>query len=279
MILVDGSAIAVDRGATGAQGLSSLWRITPQADGTPDPDPEPEPEPEPATGVTVDGTPAVGGEITLNGVGWKHPDGSGSTIGLKLDDGSVKRASDGTDVWATIEADDDGEFSVTFQLPDGTTEGEHGSTPAFTAGEHTLRFLSGSLKPGDQGRSVAVTIDVAEAGTEPEPEEPTDPDVTEPKPVKKKSKVNTSIKKKIKAKKRGKLKVVVKPGHANEKVVVAIDGKTWKNVKLTRKNAKKAVATVKLPKLKVGKHKVRVVFNGNAVAKKGTAVAKFRVVR
>ncbi|GAA5030723.1 hypothetical protein ACFQRL_11110 [Microbacterium fluvii] len=113
--------------------------------------------------VTIENaTVSLGGVLHVSGTGWCHPAtaGGGSVIGVKIDEGAYSRLS--TDVhsnktiWAVIEADDDdGTFSVDIALPDGTTAGANGSSPAFTQGSHTLRLLSGSLKAGDTVRTLA----------------------------------------------------------------------------------------------------------------------------
>lgn len=172
VIVAAGTAYAVDRAAGG----SKVWKITPQ-NSTPTPTPTPTPTTTPTTPaaaqVTIEGNPVIGGTITLKGTGWKHPDGTGSRVALKLDDGAIRKL-DGTDVWLVIDAAADGSFSVPFTLPDGTT-GAGGSNPAYATGAHVLRFLTGSLKPGDTGRSVKVDVTV---GAKPTPTPTTTPTST-----------------------------------------------------------------------------------------------------
>jgi hypothetical protein len=113
----------------------------------------------PDAAVTVAPKADVGDVIRLSGEGFTHPDGTGSVIAVKIDDGAYSHTEDGKvhnnlSVWYIIEAENDGSFSVSIPLPDGSTAGATGSTPAFTAGEHTLTFLTGSLKDGDAVRSV-----------------------------------------------------------------------------------------------------------------------------
>lgn len=166
VIVAAGSAWAVDRAAGG----SKVWRITPQ-DSTPTPTPTPTPTitptatpTTPAATATVEGTPTLGGTITLRGTGWKTQDGtSGSRIAVKLDDGQIRK-TDGVDVWQVIDVADDGTFSAQITLPNGTT-GAGGSDPAYTTGAHWLRLLTGSLKTGDTPRSQRIDITVGSTPT------------------------------------------------------------------------------------------------------------------
>jgi len=103
----------------------------------------------------------VGGTVRLTGAGWCHPGTGqgGSTIGIKVDDGTYSRldttVSSNKTVWAIIDANaENGTFSTDIALPDGTTTGARGSDPAFTTGGHSFTLLSGSLKAGDTVRSV-----------------------------------------------------------------------------------------------------------------------------
>ena len=103
-------------------------------------------------------TPVVspGGELEISGAGWCHPGGGGSRIGVKIDEGALARTDDtvhaNRTIWAIVQADArTGTFRTTLRLPDGTTAT---STPALTSGAHTLRLLSGTLRPGDAPRSV-----------------------------------------------------------------------------------------------------------------------------
>ncbi|MGN0062684.1 MAG: hypothetical protein ACI379_00460 [Nocardioides sp.] len=104
-------------------------------------------------------TPVVekGGELVITGAGWCHPEGGGSRIAVKLDEGAYSRLDgsvhDNRSIWAVFQAEAaDGTFRTAITLPDGTTRT---STPAFPTGAHTLRLLSGSLRSGDTVRSVA----------------------------------------------------------------------------------------------------------------------------
>ena len=161
VIVANGAAYALDR-----QVGSRVWKITPQATNpTPTPTPTTSPTSSPTTPgqatATVEGTPTIGGTITLKGTGWKHPDGTGSKIAVKLDDGNIRTPA-GADVWQTIDANNDGTFTAQIKLPNGTT-GAGGSNPAYTTGAHVIRLLTGSLKPGDTGRSIKVDITVGAA--------------------------------------------------------------------------------------------------------------------
>ncbi len=108
--------------------------------------------------VTTDG---FGGVLRLTGAGWCHPaeNRGGSVIGVKIDEGSYSRTDtslhQNKTIWAIVEADPaTGELDAEIRLPDGSTSGANGSEPAFVEGAHTLRLLTGSLKPGDAMRTL-----------------------------------------------------------------------------------------------------------------------------
>lgn len=106
--------------------------------------------------VTVTSTSvALGDTVTFTGNGWCHPTGGGSRIGVKLDAGAYSRPDTAVhtnkSLWAVVEADPDGTFRASLDLPDGTRAT---STPALPTGTHTLQLLTGSLKSGDAVRSV-----------------------------------------------------------------------------------------------------------------------------
>ncbi|MDR1079161.1 MAG: immunoglobulin domain-containing protein [Propionibacteriaceae bacterium] len=112
-------------------------------------------------------TVALGGRLQVSGTGWCHPaeHRGGSVVTIKLDEGAYSHLTDqvhqNLSVWAIVEADAaTGDWSVELQLPDGTAAGADGSSPAFPAGAHSLRLLTGSLKAGDTVR----TIESAEFG-------------------------------------------------------------------------------------------------------------------
>lgn len=97
----------------------------------------------------------VGGTLAISGTGWTTTDGTaGSRIAVKIDEGAYTRlpaekVHDNLQVWALIEARADGSFSTSITLPTATN-----STPGFTAGTHSLRFLTGSLQAGDEVRTL-----------------------------------------------------------------------------------------------------------------------------
>ncbi|MFT4227991.1 hypothetical protein [Micropruina sp.] len=104
---------------------------------------------------------SLGGTLHVTGAGFCHPGEKrgGSTIAIKIDEGNVSRLNDSLHsnrtIWTIIQAKAaDGTFDVELQLPDGTTKGANGSSPAFKEGAHTLRLLTGSLKDGDASRTV-----------------------------------------------------------------------------------------------------------------------------
>lgn len=103
----------------------------------------------------------VGATLRVSGAGWCHPVDGGSRVAIKLDEGAYSHLTadlhPNRTIWALVDADPtDGTFTYDLQLPDGTLAG---SEPAFTSGSHSLRALSGSLKPGDTVRSARSTAD------------------------------------------------------------------------------------------------------------------------
>jgi len=172
--------------------------------------------------LTISGdTFEVGEEITVSGSGWLKKDGAhGSVLGFKImrtDDGAqLKRVApyalsipDADDrpgtlggnpaplsqgAWAFANADTDGDFSVTFDLPDGTTSGSDASSDiALTPGSYYIQALVGSFGGTDPqtfetydvqggiGYSTSpalydtrITV-VSEHATPPNPEDPVDP--------------------------------------------------------------------------------------------------------
>ncbi|MFY1634979.1 hypothetical protein ACN27F_17190 [Solwaraspora sp. WMMB335] len=102
----------------------------------------------------VAGSAVIGGTLRLQGTGWCHPTDGGSIIAVKIDDGAYSHLpgqgpNANLTVWQVVEAGADGTFDVNIQLPTASN-----STPEFTTGSYTLRLLSGSLKAGDNIRSV-----------------------------------------------------------------------------------------------------------------------------
>ncbi|MFS3129263.1 beta-propeller fold lactonase family protein [Nocardioides sp. Bht2] len=206
----------------------------------------------PAAEASVTGTAVVGGKVTIKGEGWFSKNGrAGSRIGVKIDDNTFLRSqplAENPTVWAILQADADGTFTATLQLPDGTTTGANGTTPAFTAGDHTLRLLSGGLllpAGSDTGRSIQIPLTVGEK-----------PVVTPPaaKPIKNTKKPAITGKAKV-----GKVLKTTK-GTWNTTVTVkyqwlrngkTIKGATKAKSKATKKDAKKKI-TVKVTATKSG---------------------------
>lgn len=108
----------------------------------------------PATASVTTSTSTVGGTITLTGSNWLHPTNGGSTIAVKIDEGAFSHLTGqgvhpNLTVWQLVEVDCTGSFSAVIQLPTASN-----STPAFTAGAHSFRLLTGSIKAGDAVRTV-----------------------------------------------------------------------------------------------------------------------------
>lgn len=120
----------------------------------------------------------LGGTVHVTGSGWCHPEGGGSGIAVKIDDGAISRLDTSLHanqtIWAIVNAEADGTFSTEIELPDGTTAS---SSPVLAAGSHTLRFLSGSLKQNDMPRSV-LSESFTVASSPPEPTDPPTPRAT-----------------------------------------------------------------------------------------------------
>ncbi len=101
----------------------------------------------------------LGGTLKVSGQGWCHPTNGGSTIAIKIDDGSYSHLTDdlhdNRTIWDIVYADDEtGDWEIDITLPDGTTSGPKGSAPAFPEGAHSIRLLTGTLKEGDAIRTV-----------------------------------------------------------------------------------------------------------------------------
>ncbi|KAB1642743.1 YncE family protein [Gulosibacter chungangensis] len=118
-----------------------------------------------------------GTTLKLSGTNWKHPDGTGSTIALKLNAGSIapKTPIGGDvpdDVWALIEADDDGTWTA--EIPFPSSENTNADVSGLVAGgEIKFAFLTGSMKPGDaiRGGQLPISIGAAPAAEEEAPSE------------------------------------------------------------------------------------------------------------
>lgn len=115
-------------------------------------------------GASADGAKLVvtnvseSGQMTLTGTGFTHPSGGGSVLGLLYDDRATQMNDGEGSVVRTIEADAQGNFTVTLPVPTGSN-----SNNAWLAGStHKVRVLTGSLKDGDQPRSIPVEVTVAE---------------------------------------------------------------------------------------------------------------------
>ncbi len=107
-----------------------------------------------ATATVTTATAVLGGTIHLSGANWCHPDGTGSTLAVKIDAGGIKHLEGqgphtNVEVWAIVQADGNGTVEADITLPTATN-----STPAFANGQHTLTLLTGSIKTGDTRRSV-----------------------------------------------------------------------------------------------------------------------------
>lgn len=118
--------------------------------------------------LVADDEVVVGQEIHLEGTGWRHPSGGGSAIAIKLDAPgpnvvtttrtvidpvSGAPFADKT-VWAAVQADANGDFSLDIPLPTASN-----ADRTWAVGEtHAVRLLTGSLKSGDQARSVAASV-------------------------------------------------------------------------------------------------------------------------
>ncbi|APT85302.1 hypothetical protein [Corynebacterium aquilae] len=102
----------------------------------------------------------VDGKLNIKGWGWCNPTSGASLVAVKIDEARISRLeSNKVDanltIWDFIVPDPaTGNFDYDMPLPDGTTSGPLGSSPAFGDGAHTLRFLTGSIKEDDPVRSL-----------------------------------------------------------------------------------------------------------------------------
>ncbi|WP_120004146.1 hypothetical protein [Nesterenkonia muleiensis] len=100
-----------------------------------------------------------GEELIVHGRGWCHPedDRGASVLAIKIDEGAYSRLDDSLHqnrtIWYIVNDADPatGDWTARIDLPDGTAAT---SDPALPEGAHTLRLLTGSLKPGDAPRTV-----------------------------------------------------------------------------------------------------------------------------
>ncbi|MDO4791116.1 MAG: LPXTG cell wall anchor domain-containing protein [Buchananella hordeovulneris] len=130
--------------------------------------------------------------ITVTGEGWFVADGSaGSFVAVKLDRGAESRTFDLTGVsdsvngnktiWAAVEAERSGKFTLNIPLPDGTNNAPKAAwAPGST---HTITFLSGSMKEGDKVRAVNATIEVTAAAPAPSTSPSSTPSVAPTRPA------------------------------------------------------------------------------------------------
>jgi len=124
--------------------------------------------------ATVADVVSSGSAIHISGTGWLNAKpNNGSTIAVKLGEatstepksGPVINPADGTsadgfDIWAAIEAEDDGSFSADIPFPTPENTSPALATAWATGSTHTLRLLTGSMESGDPGRSVLLTFTV-----------------------------------------------------------------------------------------------------------------------
>lgn len=166
-----GNAYVVDK----ATPTNKVWKISPtwvNVLGTEVDDPT-------STGVTAQpGTTPLsvtvkeGEAIHLDGEFFTHPNGTGSTIAVKLDSGGATPATGPVTnpitgnpqpgVYDIVEADDTGSWSV--DLPFPSEDAVNDPSLAWGVGDtHHLRLLTGSLEPGDTIRTLAINVTVEPA--------------------------------------------------------------------------------------------------------------------
>ncbi|MDF1487418.1 Ig-like domain repeat protein [Tessaracoccus caeni] len=132
-------------------------------------------DPEPSEDKAAVEAPAEwveGKPLTITGTGWTWENGTGSTVGVKLNRGALVPVTPlgvdfPDDVWAVVKADDTtGNWSLTLPFPgEGVSK-----TPATVGEDITINLLTGSLAPGDRVRGVPVTVKTVAA-----PKPPVDP--------------------------------------------------------------------------------------------------------
>lgn len=125
--------------------------------------------------ATAPATVVSGHAIRVKGSGFVHPLGGGSVLGVKLDDGATQPtdrqvvnpvdSSVKSGLWAIIEADATGAFDVElpFPTPANASLGGQPISAWETGSTHRVRLLTGSLKPGDTVRTIALDFTVAAA--------------------------------------------------------------------------------------------------------------------
>lgn len=204
----------------------------------------------PTVGVTTSSA-VIGGRVTVTGTGWTTADGlQGSRVAVKLDDGAYSHkpgqgVTANLTVWAVIDAATDGSFTATLRLPT-----PYSAAPGYLPGPHFLRFLSGSLKEGDQPRSLR-TADFA---------------------VGKAATTTTAklSKAKIKSGTKGKLVVTARSSFVVRGAVVVKRGtKVVGRGKIAAGSP--GSVTITLSKLAVGTHKLKATFAGTGYLKGSTS--------
>lgn len=109
----------------------------------------------------------LGGNLKLVGSGYCVEDGSsGSTIAIKIDDGAADPVNPKgpRGVWQVINVGNDGSFTATVKVPTANQ-----TKPAFKAGNHSLRLLTGSLKNGDKIRTLKLDFVATGGGSSSSP--------------------------------------------------------------------------------------------------------------
>ncbi|GAB3074749.1 hypothetical protein [Corynebacterium aquatimens] len=100
------------------------------------------------------------GTLTITGQGWCNEIAGAREVAVKIDEGAISRLESNKlhsnlTIWDIIYPEPTtGNFVYNMPLPNGTTSGPLGSSPAFEQGQHSLRFLTGTLKDGDPQFSV-----------------------------------------------------------------------------------------------------------------------------
>ncbi|MGK4065271.1 hypothetical protein AB0Y14_04310 [Rothia sp. HC945] len=97
----------------------------------------------------------VTGTIHVEGRDWKHSPSEGARIAVKYDKGTV--AVNGESIVSQFEASADGTFSAELPVPTKANSDK----PWLAGTEHTIHFLSGSLKDGDPSRNAVLRVTVA----------------------------------------------------------------------------------------------------------------------
>ncbi len=139
--------------------------------------------------IEVPETAEEGKSITVKGTGWVNTAGDdGNSIAIKLDGGKAWRTADieldgktytpkkkdsggpgdltRPSVWAVTKADKDGNWSLTFDLPNGKNDQKGLDWKASDENPtHEIRVLSGNIVPGDSSHTVNASTKVVEASS------------------------------------------------------------------------------------------------------------------